>query len=237
MTVDGPILILFDIDGTLLRSDGCGRHAVNCAVQELFGLLAIPPEVTFAGTTDWNILEQIMLPLGHDHQVVADAMPAFAEAISRHLDETIHQFAVDPLPGALALIDALAEDPRFRLGLVTGNVAESVPIKLRTAGFDPDHFPVGAYGHEASNRDELPPLALQRAQDHWQEVYASEKIVIIGDTPADIICARAVSGRAIGVLTGGPHISRERLAAERPYALLNDLTNHDAVMDVLLGRL
>ncbi len=229
-----PTLVLFDIDGTLLASDSAGRAAFELALAELFGLSAAMDGIKFAGTTDWRILEQVLLPLGYTPADVAASVPAFAEALARHLSAIIPRYRVRPLPGALALVNALAADPRARLGLVTGNMALSVPIKLRAAGFDPAHFPIGAYGHEAVDRSALPPLALSRARAFWRQDFPPERIVIVGDTANDVICARSVGGRALAVLTGPA--DREALARENPYAILEDLSDRQAVEAILFGE-
>lgn len=226
-----PTLVLFDVDGTLLASDRAGRAAFELALAELFGLSDAMKGVKFAGATDWQILEQVLLPLGYTRAEVAASLPSFAEALARHLATIIPAYRVRAMPGALALVSTLAVDPRARLGLVTGNMAPSVPIKLRAAGFDPAHFPIGAYGHEAVDRSALPPLALSRARDFWRQEFPPERIVIVGDTANDVICARSVGGRALAVLTGPA--SREALALERPHAILEDLADRRAVEAIL----
>lgn len=228
-----PTLILFDIDGTLLAPAGLGRVAVEKALAELFDASIPPGGVVFAGSTDWRILEQILLPLGYTPTQVADWMPRFAEAITRHMVANVHRHAVRPLPGTLDLVAALADDPRVCLGLLTGNVGQSAPVKLKAAGFDPAHFLVGAFGHEAADRSELPPLALRRARERWDTDFPPERIVIVGDTPNDVICTRSVQGRAVAVLTGS--YDRATLAAENPYAILEDLTDRRAVEAALFG--
>ncbi len=227
-------LILFDVDGTLLSPDGCGRAAVAAAVRELFGLDLFSFPLDFAGKTDWQILLEILTPLGHTPEAVAAALPAFARVVAGHLQAGIHRHDVRPLPGALELIRDLRGDPRACLGLVTGNVATTAPIKLRAAGFDPECFAVGAYGHEGVSRNDLPPLALQRAVRHWRTPFPPGRIVVVGDTPADVVCARSVGGRAIAVLTGW--VGQEELEAVRPYALVEDLTDHDRLKTIFFDE-
>lgn len=234
MDSDKPTLVLFDIDGTLLTSDRAGRAAFDLALAGLFGLADATQGVRFAGCTDLQILQQVLLPRGYSVAQVAAAMPAFAEALAREMVRVIEAYTVYPLPGALELVVALAGDPRARVGLVTGNTGLSAPVKLKAAGFDPQHFPVGAYGHEAADRSALPPLALQRARACWQVDFPPERIVIVGDTPDDVICARSVGGRAVAVLTG--HASREALALEMPFAILDDLSDRRQVEMVLFGE-
>ena len=108
------------------------------------------------------------------------------------------------------------------MGILTGNVSTTAPIKLRAAGYDPDWFPVGAYGSERMERDDLPALAVERAEKIIGRRIAPEQVVIIGDTPADVSCARALGAVAVAVLTG--FSSRDELAATQPDYLLDDLS-------------
>lgn len=234
MIEPAPTLILFDIDGTLLSADRSGRAAFELALRELLGLENYASQIDFAGKTDWQVLIDLLVPLGYSLAEIAGLLPEFARILGEKLAEIIHRHQVVALPGALALVESLAQDPRARLGLVTGNVSQSVPIKLRAAGFDPARFPVGAFGDESANRSDLPPLALRRATEYWQVPFPPERIVVVGDTPNDVICARAVGGRALAVLTGA--LRREVLAAEEPHAILDDLTDHDTVRVVLFGE-
>ncbi len=234
MNSETPTLVLFDIDGTLLTSDRVGRAAFELALAETFGLADVTEGVRFAGCTDLQILQQVLLPRGYSVKAIGAAMPAFAESLARQMARLINAHQVNPLPGALDLVAALAGDARARVGLVTGNTSLSAPVKLKAAGFDPGHFPVGAYGQESADRSALPPLALQRARAYWQVDFAPERIVIVGDTPDDVICTRSVGGRAVAVLTG--YSGREALALEMPFAILDDLSDRQQVETVLFGE-
>jgi len=224
-------LVLFDIDGTLLHSGGCGRAATRLAIQDVFGTTGNLDEVSFAGKTDWQILLEALAPAGITAEEIEARLAEYNRVVARQLAAIISGCPVRPCAGAPALVAALRADPAVLLGLVTGNMAGLVPIKLRAAGFDPAHFPIGAYGHEAVDRSALPPLALSRARDFWRQEFPPERIVIVGDTANDVICARSVGGRALAVLTGPA--SREALALERPHAILEDLADRRAVEAIL----
>ena len=88
------------------------------------------------------------------------------------------------------------------VGLVTGNVSSTSPIKLRAAGINPDWFPIGAYGSEALERDQLPALAVARAAAHYRYPFAPHEVIVVGDTLADVSCARALGAQAVAVQTG-----------------------------------
>ncbi len=234
MTDLQPTLILFDIDGTLLRSDGCGRVAVECALDELFGFKEPTHHVEYAGKTDWQILLDILVPLGYASEAVEAMVPRFAGAVADHLTRVIAAHNVVALPGALELVRDLFQDPAAYLGLVTGNTAKTAPIKLQAAGFEPAWFGVGAFGDESANRNDLPPLAVERARIRWGIDFAPDRVVIVGDTVHDVVSARAVGARAVAVLTG-PR-GRTEIAAELPYSILDDLSDHSLVKAALFGE-
>lgn len=235
MTTSLPTLILFDIDGTLLLSDGSGRAAVEVALRDVFNYTGDQTRrLRFAGNTDRQILLETLVPFGYTPEAIIARLPEFSRVMAEALETIICEHHVYPLPGALELVARLTQDPRARLGLLTGNLAATAPIKLRAAGFNPDDFPIGAFGHEAADRSDLPPLAVQRAEAHWGETFPPERIVIVGDTPNDVICARSVRARTLAVLTG-PSSHREKIAAELPDVILADLTDHAAVEAALFG--
>jgi phosphoglycolate phosphatase-like HAD superfamily hydrolase len=102
-------------------------------------------------------------------------------------------------------------------------------VKLRAAGYDPAWFPVGAYGHEAMERNHLPPLALARAVEHYRQPIQPEQVMIIGDTPADVACARALGAKAVAVGTG--FCERADLVACNPDYLIDDLSTFLDILD------
>jgi phosphoglycolate phosphatase-like HAD superfamily hydrolase len=131
-------------------------------------------------------------------------------------------------PGVVELIDALEARADRVLGLLTGNLAEGAAAKLRAVGIDPARFAVAAYGSDHEVRAELPAIALERARARFGTDIPGSALVIIGDTPADIECGRAVGARAIAVATG--RYSVEDLAAHDPFAVFADLTDTEAVL-------
>jgi phosphoglycolate phosphatase len=216
-------LILFDIDCTLLLTGGAGREATLHAMQEVFGTTSRIDSHTFGGKTDWQTLVEQLEEHGFDESRIGEVMHDYAAAIGRHLDAIIHRYPVRPCPGALELVRDLHERDVIALGIVTGNVFTTAPIKLRAAGFDPAWFPVGAYGNEALQRDHLPPLALERANRHYQRQIQPSQVIVVGDTTADIACARALGGVAVAVLTG--FCDPQELIDAKPDFLLDDLTS------------
>ena len=228
-------LVLFDIDGPLLHSGGCGRAATRLALQEVFGTTGILDKVDFAGKTDWQILHEALLPAGFTEDQISAKIGTYHEAVTGILRQIIKDFPVRPCPGAPTVVTALHEDPQVMLGLVTGNMAGLVPVKLQAAGYDPALFVVGAYGSEGWDRSMLPPLALARAQAHSGVTFAPDRVVIVGDTPGDIRCAASIGARTVAVATGpfsvqelhvcGPNVALESLA-DTTAALHAIMRNH-----------
>ena len=139
------------------------------------------------------------------------------------------------LPGVLDLLERLRGLEDTTLGLVTGNYAETGAIKLRAAGIEPAWFPVGAWGADGAHRRELPPVAMRRYLAHAGREIAPERVVVIGDTPADVDCARASGCVAVAVATG-PSFSLEELRSHGPDLLLEDLSDVGRLLEWIDGR-
>lgn len=223
-------LFLFDIDCTLLYTYGAGREAVRLALHEVFGTVGALDGFVFSGKTDAFTLRQILANEAFSDNELTARGDAYREALTRHIGAVIPRFEVKALPGALDLVQRLRAEGAL-LGIVTGNIAGSAHIKLRVAGFDPAWFPIGAYGHESADRDDLPPLALARAIEYYQQPILPQDVIVIGDTPMDVACARALGAVAVAVDTGFE--GREALIASQPDFLLDDLTQFDRVLVAL----
>lgn len=233
-----PRLLLFDIDGTLLRSDGAARRAFEGSLAHVFGERP-DPRVHYDGKTDRQIARELMRLAGLDDEAIDARLD---EAIAGYLDRLRTEVAdgrrhFTALPGVTALLDALdarvQEDDAVVLGLLTGNVAEGARVKLGTAGIAFERFRVNAFGCDAEHRPELPVVARARARDLLGVELPGRAIWVIGDTPADVACARSVGARTLAVATG--RYSADELAAHAPTALLPDLTDTDAVLATLLA--
>ena len=225
-------LVLFDIDGTLLHSGGCGRAATRLALPEVFGTHGNIDTVNFAGTTDWQVLLEALQPVGISDEVVKHRLEQYDESVARHLARIIHTFPVGPCAGALDVVAALRSNPAVVLGLVTGNMAGLVAIKLRAAGYDPGDFKIAAFGSEGWERAMLPPLALERARAYTGNNFAPDQIVIIGDTPGDIMCAASIEARTIAVATGP--FSTAELRSHNPDHVFESMADSDAVLAAIL---
>jgi phosphoglycolate phosphatase len=224
-------LVLFDIDGTLLHSGGCGRAATRLAMQDVFGTRGTVDNVPFAGMTDLQILIEALTPAGFSPEQVQTKLDEYNTTVARHLCQIIGEFPVRPCVGVPEIVTALRENPAVIMGLVTGNIHGLVPIKLQAAGYDPADFKIGAFGSEGVNRSMLPPLALERARAYSNANFSPEQIVIIGDTPRDIECAASIQARTIAVATGP--FSVTDLRAYRPDHVFETLADRDAVLSAI----
>jgi len=196
-------LVLFDIDGTLLWTDGAGRRAIRQALVDEMGTAGPIDEYRFGGKTDPQIVRELMTAAGHPHATSPDYLDAvcrrYISLLARELEA--HAGAIRVYEGVTALLDALETRGDALLGLLTGNLAAGAELKLRAAGLDPARFRVGAFGSDSAERPELPPIAIRRAVPLLGRRAEGNDVVIIGDTPADMTCGRSVGARAIGVAT------------------------------------
>ena len=226
-------LALFDIDGTLITSRGAGRRAMRTALERVFGAAGGIDQYDLRGRTDTRIVHDVMGALGWEPARVKERLDDFFEAYLGGLTSEIGDGRhVVTLPGVSAVVARLAQSPEALLGLVTGNIEEGARIKLLPTGLWP-LFRVGAYGSDHMDRRRLPSLAARRAQALVGYPFAPTEVVVIGDTPHDIDCARAFGAVAIAVTTG--QYTRAELLADRPDHLFDDLADVDKVLAAILG--
>lgn len=191
-------LWLFDIDGTLVDTGGAGLRALKEASRELFGDEG--PELDLAGSTDSGIVRDMFVHHGRPHDP-ADEQRFYQLYLERLAWNLAHGgFPGRVLPGVTDLLDKLAAGAATT-GLLTGNIAGGAAVKMRHFGLA-RHFPFGAYGDDHHDRNELGPLALQRATTHAGRRFRADEVVVVGDTPKDIACARAAGLRCLAVATG-----------------------------------
>ena len=227
-------LVLFDIDGTLLRSDGAGRRAMEGALSRVFGSPG-DARYHYDGKTDRQIVRELMRREGHDDAAIDARLD---DVMLMYLERVRHELAtgakrVTRLPGVCALLDTLEARDDVVLGLLTGNIAEGAAAKLAAAEIDITRFRVNAFGSDHEHRPRLPEIAQARAREQLGVELTGHAIVVIGDTPADIDCARSVGARTIAVATG--RYSTEELAEHRPTAVFADLSDTHAVVAAILG--
>jgi phosphoglycolate phosphatase-like HAD superfamily hydrolase len=227
-------LVLFDIDGTLLNSGGLGRASMQRALGMIFGSPG-NPSYRYDGKTDKQIVRDVMRLEGHSDEHIDSRMDQLLETYLEGLRTTAKtgKYNVRPLDGVPEILDALEVRDDVILGLLTGNVEPGARIKLELAGIDPDRFRVNAFGSDHEHRPELPAIAQRRAGEQLGLDLAGERLVVIGDTPADIECGRSLGAKAIGVASG--HYTVEQLRSHNPYAVFPSLKNTAQVLDTIVN--
>lgn len=227
-------LVLFDIDSTLLYSDGAGREAIRQTLLEVYGITGDITAFSFAGKTDYQNFAGLLREAGLSDEEIEAGLPRAFALYPRRLREIIGGFRVRPCPGAVPLLERLTARHDVEVALLTGNLEEGAWVKLRAAGLD-RFFTWGAFGSDARERTDLPPVAVERALQRTGRRFVGKEVTIIGDTPADITCGRPLGVRTLAVATG-PYSCQE-LRAWEPDFCFDDLTDTDAVLEAILQPL
>ena len=227
-------LVLFDIDGTLLSSEGIGRTAMRRALGSIFGSPG-NPAYRYDGKTDRQIVRDVMRLEGHSDEYIDSQMENVMDVYLEGLRENAKsgKFNVRPLEGVVELLDALEPRKDVVLGLLTGNVEPGARTKLIAAGINPDRFRVNAFGSDHEHRPELPAIAQRRASEKLGLDIEGGRMVVIGDTPADIACGRSLGAKAIGVASG--HYTVEQLQEHEPYAVFPSLANTQQLLESIVN--
>jgi phosphoglycolate phosphatase len=222
-------IVLFDIDGTILRSGGVGRLAMERALKEVFGF-AGNAGYHYDGKTDRQIVRELMRAHGLTDEAIDARMDCLLDAYVAGLEAELASGtrSMYVFPGVLDLLDALEREPKVVLGLLTGNIAKGARAKLGAAGIDISRFRVNAFGSDHEERPELPAVAQRRAREMLGADVAGNRLVVLGDTPADVCCGEAIGARAIGVATG--RYTVDELSGHGAYAVFETLADTDAVM-------
>lgn len=228
-------LVLFDIDGTLLRSDGAGRVAMEQAGLDLIGRQFVLDGIEFGGKLDRNIWREVCARNGLDDP---ERWQARFRAVYLERFEALFatgERTVTAMPGTHELLDVLGRRDDVAVGILSGNYPESGARKLVAAGMAPEQFGVGAWGCDADRREDLLPVALERcaARHGWRP--SVERVVVLGDTPADVAVARAHGARCLAVLTGWAE--REALIAAGPDRLVDDVSDTADIVRWIVGDL
>jgi phosphoglycolate phosphatase len=230
------MLLLFDVDGTLLlRAADAHKEAFHVALHEVFGIEdARAFRVATPGKTDLQIAREVLLQAGYDARAIDDRIDALGEAWCRAHAERQPEIADRVAPGMRDLLGWLAGQDKVCLSLLTGNLEPIARLKLACAGLDQFiAFDLGAYGSDHADRTCLVPIVRDRLRHRLGPARATSDIVVVGDTPRDIACARAGGARVVAVATGS--YSRAELEAHHPDAVLDDLSDTESVVACLLG--
>jgi phosphoglycolate phosphatase len=221
-------LILFDIDGTLLKAgDKDHQIAFVAAMKQVYGLPATLDGVPLAGMLDSQIARLALSRHGlSDADIDAD-LSKMIDAMGEHYSEAVAEQSrvARRLPGVIEIAERLrARD--FALGVLTGNARSVAHVKLASTGIL-DYFPVGAFGDSARERGHLVQIAWDAAASHYGLSFAPEQTVLIGDTPRDIDAARDNHAKVVAIATGRYGV--DDLTAHHPDAVFPDLTDTEAV--------
>ncbi len=228
-------LVLFDIDGTMLWTDGAGRSAIRQALVTELGIEGSFDNVRFDGKTDPQIIREILELADHpdpeSEDDIATVCARYLELLQYELE--MRQTRVQVLPGVRAVLSELEGRSEVVLGLLTGNLERGAYLKLTAADLDPERFSVGAFGSDAAHRSDLPAIAVKRTIQKYGWAPEREDVVIVGDTPADMTCGNGIGARAIGVATGSYSVVELRGAGgDDAFETLESLTE---VIDAVLA--
>jgi phosphoglycolate phosphatase-like HAD superfamily hydrolase len=213
-------LVLFDIDGTLIRTGGAGVKAFAKVFETEFGAVDGFEKLKFAGRTDISLVREFFT-----YHKIPDTPANFERFFTKYvfcLDQTLNECVTRVCEGAgdfIAKIRSLPNPPV--LGLLTGNIRLGAEIKLRRVSLW-DTFETGGFADDHELRDKIAAIARERGSRLLKRELADEEILVIGDTPLDIQCARAIGAKVLAVATGGADL--EELTAHRPDWAVKDLS-------------
>jgi phosphoglycolate phosphatase-like HAD superfamily hydrolase len=230
-------LLLWDVDGTLVRAGDLGAAVFDVALEEVLGVRpAARPRMS--GKTDPQIVREYLQQLG------VEETPDLVEEVLRSVEGHLAVAAAEgeliaggsACPGTSEVLARLAGDPRVASTLLTGNIAPNALVKVAAFGLDRWlDLAIGAYGSDGEDRNLLVPVALRRLADLRGVRLAPADAWVVGDTPRDLECARVAGARCLLVATG--RYSVGELAELGTDAVLDDLSNPPAVVKLLTGDL
>lgn len=223
-------LYLFDIDGTLLLSGGAGEAALEDALESRFGTREGLKTITLAGATDSAIARRLLE--FHGAEATLEEIRHFLDLYLANLHRRMPLHSGSLLPGIVELLDLLKTSPDAAIGLLTGNIRRGAEIKLSHFGVW-QYFEFGAFADDHADRNQLGPFALERARDASGVDFPASRTFVIGDTPRDIECGRAIGARTVALATG--QYSLDELAAHHPDFLFADLSDPAGVLAALHG--
>ena len=229
-----PTVLLFDIDGTLVSTPGCGRRALERAFSDRYGRTGVLQGVHFGGMTDRALVRQGLALIeeptaGPTAETVIDELlsayvPLLEAEIARTAEFRLHA-------GVVELLDALAAHAEMAIGLGTGNIRPGAHVKLAKLGIH-ERFPFGGFGCDHEDRAEILRIGVARGAALLGIDGGTCRVVVVGDTPRDVAAAQAIGAESLGVGTCG--FTPETLRASGASWAFTDLTE-PAVLVALLG--
>lgn len=229
--MDDLKVLLFDIDGTILRTGGAGRRTMDRIFLELWGVPDAFEGTRADGKTDPMIFREML----ERHRVSVDDLDAAVAEVQRRyaagFGDEMRDSPAALMPGIEAVLDAVSSRDDVAVGLLTGNLEATARIKVEHFGLG-HHFAFGAYSSDSPVRRDLPRVAVARAEAlRGRPIGLGRHVVVIGDTPHDVDCAIHNGCTSVGV--GAAGWSAAQLAAAGAHAVLENLADLDAVLAVL----
>lgn len=224
-------LVLFDIDETMIQSDGAGGRAIRRALSEVFALQQDLPNIVMSGKTDPQICQEMMELLGFESHHIHNNLEETFKRYINYLESEIKSTAGFRLhDGVVSLIEALSVNENAHLGLLTGNIEPGARIKLQPFALN-HYFSMGAYGSDSADRMQLPSIAVSRAKEIFGVNFSPRQIIIIGDAVNDIACAKGYGAVSIAVNTG--RTSWTELEALQPDYLFTSLSDTKQLLEAI----
>ncbi len=224
-------LILFDIDGTLVTDDGAARQAFAAGLADVYDFHGDVRRYDFSGRTDPQIAHMILTDAGWSEADVDSRLPAlwshYLTGLARNATGRVRA-----LPGVAALLDAVLAGVRWTLALLTGNIEPGARIKLGAIGLN-DFFPFGAFGSDSPRREDLPPIAVERAAAASGHAFRGADVVIIGDSIYDVRCGVPHGATTIAIASG--KTPAEKLRAENPDYFFESAEDLQGILNAIAG--
>ncbi|MBV9496610.1 MAG: haloacid dehalogenase-like hydrolase [Acidobacteria bacterium] len=225
-------LALFDIDGTLITDDGAARTAFGDALVAVYGYDGDLARYDFSGRTDPQIAYMILRDTGLSDEAIAAKLDAMWDHYLTGLARNATADRVRVLPGMRELLAVLAKRDDVTIALLTGNLERGARLKLGPTGLSP-YFPFGAFGSDSMHREELPPIAVARANAANGQHFHGRDVVILGDSIYDVRCGVPHGATTIAIASG--KTSAERLQAENPSHFFTDARDTEGLVSAILG--
>jgi phosphoglycolate phosphatase-like HAD superfamily hydrolase len=224
-------IVLFDVDGTLIIHNELMPNAIR-DVMDRVDCQNHFDERNITGNTDFQNLKLLTQRCGHPLYQDEDFIADLCKALARQVVTSLPLYDLKPCVGVFEALNRISAKA-LPMGLLTGNLQAMVRPKLAAAGINPNLFSFGGYGDHKNTRTDVANAALNRAQMFFNRKIDPSTVLIIGDTPKDIACARAVSAKILAVSTG--LFNQAELALHHPDFLLEDLSDPDELLRIIDG--
>jgi len=225
-------LVLFDIDGTIMNTDGGGASSCQRALEHVFDMKVPLDNYSMSGKTDTQIVLDLMERVGVAREVTTAKLDEINVLYIDLLSKEVDSWNPELCPGIVDVLDALVDREDLVLGLLTGNIVRGAEVKLNRVGLW-SYFKTGAFGDGAPERKMLPDIAQKTAHALTGKIFEGKDMVIIGDTPNDVLCGRHLNVKSIAVATGG--FDGATLQSYEPDFFFEDLSDTSTVVEAIMA--